>query len=114
MVALTQTINAPYGSGVVVPGTGVLFNNAMVLFEPDRLDYHVYTHWLPIVDRRTWTPQAGPWRWAQRDITYAADACPATLGLLGRAVHLDVSPLLTNEDVEETVEGINKVLSGLL
>ena len=88
--------------------------NAMVLFEPDRLDYHVYTHWLPIVDQRTWTAEGGPWRWARRDITYGPDACPRTLALLGRAVHLDVSPLLTNEDVEETVEGINKVLHGLL
>jgi hypothetical protein len=28
-------------------------------------------------------------------------------------VHLNVSPLLTNEDVEETVEGLNKVLEEL-
>jgi hypothetical protein len=26
-------------------------------------------------------------------------------------VHLNVSPLLTNEDVEETVEGLNRVLN---
>ena len=39
--------------------------------------------------------------------------CPRSLDLLGRAVHLDVSPLLTNEDVEETVDGINKVLNVL-
>jgi gamma-glutamyltranspeptidase/glutathione hydrolase len=34
MVAITQTINGPWGSGVLVPGTGILFNNAMVLFDP--------------------------------------------------------------------------------
>ena len=34
MVALTQTINAVWGSGVTVEGTGVLFNNTMVLFDP--------------------------------------------------------------------------------
>lgn len=34
MVALTQTINAVWGSGVTAPGTGVLFNNTMVLFDP--------------------------------------------------------------------------------
>jgi len=33
------------------------------------------------------------------------------LDLLGRAIHLDVNPLLTNEDVEETVEGLNRVLN---
>jgi hypothetical protein len=36
--------------------------------------------------------------------------CPRSLDLLGRAVHLNVSPLLTNEDVEETIEGLNRVL----
>jgi gamma-glutamyltranspeptidase/glutathione hydrolase len=34
MVAITQTINAVYGSGVVVPSTGILCNNTMVLFDP--------------------------------------------------------------------------------
>jgi dTDP-4-amino-4,6-dideoxygalactose transaminase len=39
--------------------------------------------------------------------------CPRTLDLLSRAVHLDISPLLTNEDVEEMVEGVNRVLEAL-
>ncbi len=34
MVAITQTINLGWGSGVVVPGTGILFNDTMVLFDP--------------------------------------------------------------------------------
>lgn len=33
-VALTQTLNGYYGSGVAVPGTGIVLNNAMVLFDP--------------------------------------------------------------------------------
>jgi dTDP-4-amino-4,6-dideoxygalactose transaminase len=84
-----------------------------ILYHPDRVDYHVYAHWTPILNRRTWTASGGPWRWAQRDIQYSTDLCPRTLDLLGRAVHLDVSPLLTNEDVEETVEGVNRVLDAL-
>jgi hypothetical protein len=39
--------------------------------------------------------------------------CPRTLDLLGRAVQLNVSPLLTNEDIEETLEGVNRVLNAL-
>ena len=35
MVAITQTINQAWGSAVVVPGTGVLFNDTMVLFDPN-------------------------------------------------------------------------------
>ena len=86
---------------------------AGIMYSPDGLDYHVYAHWVPILNRRTWTDAGGPWRWAQREIEYHKDMCPRSLDLLGRAVHLNVSPLLTNEDVEETVEGLNKVLEEL-
>jgi hypothetical protein len=36
--------------------------------------------------------------------------CPRTLELLGRAVHLDVNPLLGMDEIDETVAGLNKVL----
>jgi len=86
---------------------------ASTLYSRDSLDYHVYAHWIPIMEQRTWTADGGPWRWAKRDITYHHDMCPRSLDLLGRAVHLDVSPLLNNEDVEETIEGLNRVLEVL-
>jgi dTDP-4-amino-4,6-dideoxygalactose transaminase len=86
---------------------------AGVLYKPDRRDYHVYAHWSPILEQRPWSAGGDPWRWAQRKIEYHKEMCPRSLELLGRAVHLDVSPLLTNEDVEETVEGLNKVLNAL-
>ena len=84
------------------------------LYRPEGIDYHVYPHWVPIMNRRTWTEAGGPWRWAKREIEYRPDMCPRSLELLGRAVHLNVSPLLTNEDVEETVEGLNRVLEELV
>jgi dTDP-4-amino-4,6-dideoxygalactose transaminase len=83
---------------------------AGTLYDPDDLDYHVYAHWLPIMEQRTWTANGGPWRHARRKIEYHKEMCPRSLDLLGRAVHLNVSPLLTNEDVEETIEGLNRVL----
>jgi dTDP-4-amino-4,6-dideoxygalactose transaminase len=86
---------------------------AGTLYHPDDSDYHVYAHWTPILEQRTWTPDGGPWRHARRPIHYEKEMCPRSLDLLGRAVHLDVSPLLTNEDVEETIEGLNRVLEVL-
>lgn len=86
---------------------------ASTLYSPDSLDYHVYAHWVPIINQRTWTPDGGPWRWAKREIAYHPEMCPGSLDLLGRAVHLNVSPLLSNEDVEETIEGLNRVLTVL-
>ena len=86
---------------------------AGVMYRPDRSDYHIYTHWTPIIEQRTWTPEGNPWRWAHREIKYTKDMCPRTLDLLGRAVHLDVNPLSTNEDIEETIEGMNRVLEAL-
>jgi gamma-glutamyltranspeptidase/glutathione hydrolase len=34
MVAATQTLNNTFGSKVIVPGTGILLNNCMALFDP--------------------------------------------------------------------------------
>ncbi|MBX3012644.1 MAG: DegT/DnrJ/EryC1/StrS family aminotransferase [Caldilineaceae bacterium] len=86
---------------------------ASTLYRPDASDYHVYAHWTPIMEQRTWSPNGGPWRDAQRPIEYTKEMCPRSLDLLGRAVHLNVSPLLTNEEIEETLEGVNRVLNAL-
>ena len=82
---------------------------AGVMYHPDQVDYHIYAHWAPIMGQRTWTPQGGPWRWGA-PVEYRRDMCPRTLNLLSRAVHMDVNPLLSGNDVEETIIGLNKVL----
>jgi dTDP-4-amino-4,6-dideoxygalactose transaminase len=86
---------------------------AGTLYRPDVHDYHIYAHWTPIMEKRTWSPGGGPWRDARRPIEYHQEMCPRTLELLGRAVHLNVNPLLTNEDVEETIEGLSRVIEAL-
>jgi len=87
---------------------------ASVIYRPDVVDYHIYPHWAPIMNQRTWTPRGGPWRWAQRPISYSPDMCPKTLSLLGRAVHLNVNPLFTDEDIGSLIRAINRVLTALL
>ena len=87
--------------------------DAWILYSPEQVDYHVYPHWSPIMHQRTWTPLGGPWRNHPRPVTYTKDMCPRTLGLLSRAVHLDVSPELTSLNLEELADALNKVLEAV-
>lgn len=86
---------------------------AGVMYTPGRSDYHIYPYWSPIMNKRTWTPASGPWRWHDGEVNYSPDMCPRTLELLSRAVHMDVSPDLSNDQVEEVAEALNKVLDAL-
>ena len=85
-----------------------------LLYSPDATDYHVYAHWTPIMQQRTWTPNGGPWRNHPRKIEYTKDMCPRTLGLLGRAVHIDVNPEDSNSQIEEICEALEKVFEAIL
>jgi 8-amino-3,8-dideoxy-alpha-D-manno-octulosonate transaminase len=41
-----------------------------LLYRPNVVDYHIYAHWSPIMNQRTWTDAGGPWRWAGREVKY--------------------------------------------
>lgn len=75
-------------------------------------DYHVYRDWTPILRQRSWAGGA-PWGW-HPPVEYERDMCPRTLDLLQRAVHLDISPDLTGEHIEEMSDGLAKVFDALL
>jgi 8-amino-3,8-dideoxy-alpha-D-manno-octulosonate transaminase len=82
------------------------------LYDPDESDYHIYPHWTPIMEQRTWSAEGGPWRWGA-PVEYSPDMCPRTLDLLRRAVHVNVNPLLELDEIDETVAGFNKVLAAV-
>jgi 8-amino-3,8-dideoxy-alpha-D-manno-octulosonate transaminase len=88
--------------------------DTFVLYRPDEVDYHIYAHWSPILGQRTWSANGGPWRWHEGKVEYTTDMCPRTLDLLGRAVHLDFSPDLSDQNAAEIVEAVNKVLTAAL
>jgi dTDP-4-amino-4,6-dideoxygalactose transaminase len=88
--------------------------NAFVIYQPGRVDYHVYPHWTPVMEKRTWSENGGPWRWHDGDVRYSRDMCPRTLDLLGRAVHLDISPDMSAVNVEELAGAVCKVFNALL
>ncbi len=76
-----------------VPATR-LYNDGELL-PRDYVDLHAYEAWAPLHEKRTWARDGGPWRAHPREIDYPPDACPRTMDLLRRAVHIDVSPELT-------------------
>jgi dTDP-4-amino-4,6-dideoxygalactose transaminase len=87
---------------------------ASLLFARETLDHHVYYFWRPILERRTPTGRPGPWDWLGHDVRYDREMCPRTLELLGRAVHIPVSPQLTGEQVDQIAEGVEKVVTSLV
>lgn len=88
--------------------------DTFVLYRPEEVDYHIFAHWSPILGQRTWSANGGPWRWHEGGVDYSPDMCPRTLDLVGRAVHLDVSPDLSEQNVAEITAAVNKVLSAAL
>ncbi|MEM7539359.1 MAG: DegT/DnrJ/EryC1/StrS family aminotransferase [Chloroflexota bacterium] len=84
-----------------------------LLYHPNRPDYHVYSSWTGVMDKRTWTPNGGPWRWAQRELDYHPEMCPRSLELLGRTLSFNVDLNWTNEDVEDVLEGVTSVIGEL-
>jgi 8-amino-3,8-dideoxy-alpha-D-manno-octulosonate transaminase len=86
---------------------------ARTLYKPDLVDYHVFVHWSPIMNQRAWHPEASPWKHHLRVVEYKAEDCPRSLDLLGRAVHMDVSPDLSSSQIEEILEALHKVFGSL-
>ena len=79
-------------------------------FPHDYVDLHAYESWTPLHEKRTWSPGGGPWSGHPRHIEYRREACPVTMDLLRRAVHVDVSPELRDEQVEQMAAAIGDVV----
>ncbi len=84
------------------------------LYTQDSTDQHVYASWNSVLSKKQWSDHGGPWTWASRDVQYSRDMCPRTLDLLTRAVQIHISPIMSNVEVEENLDGITKVFSELL
>ena len=71
------------------------------IYDPEVVDLHVYPYWRPVLEAIS---RAGG---SQPD-------CPRTLGLLERSIHVDLSPLNDEQDVEEIGLAFEKVAYGVL
>ncbi|MDB5074376.1 MAG: glutamine--scyllo-inositol transaminase [Chloroflexi bacterium] len=110
MIFFTETplLAQRVAQALVAEGVG-----ARVLYVEGQHDWHIYACWRDILAKRTWNAAGYPFSMARRPIEYDANMCPQTLSLLQRAVHLDVSPRLSAQDVEETAGALHKVLTAL-
>jgi 8-amino-3,8-dideoxy-alpha-D-manno-octulosonate transaminase len=77
-------------------------------------DQHVYVNWEFLMEKRD--PWGGNYPWSLRDDSpnYSKDSCPASLGLLSRAVQIHLNHMVTDEDLDDIVTAINKVAAHLL
>jgi hypothetical protein len=75
--------------------------DAMLVYSPDFVDLHIYPYWKPVLDAIARSGNPAP-------------DCPRTLDLVGRAIHIDLSPLCEEQDLEELAHAFTKVATGVL
>jgi dTDP-4-amino-4,6-dideoxygalactose transaminase len=74
---------------------------AMRIYDPSFIDLHVYPYWKPVLDA---IAEAGA----------TQPECPRTLELLERSIHVDLSPLNDEQDLDEIAFAFEKVAAGVL
>jgi 8-amino-3,8-dideoxy-alpha-D-manno-octulosonate transaminase len=74
---------------------------AMRVYDPAVVDLHVYPYWKPVLD-------------AIGDAGRPPPDCRRTLALLERSIHVDLSPLNDEQDLEEIAFAFEKVAHGVL
>ncbi|HEY0416621.1 MAG TPA: DegT/DnrJ/EryC1/StrS family aminotransferase [Gaiellaceae bacterium] len=74
---------------------------AMRVYDPTFPDLHIYPYWAPVLAHL-------------EDAGRPAPDCPRTLDLLERTIHVDLSPLLEEADVDEIALAFEKVARGIL
>jgi 8-amino-3,8-dideoxy-alpha-D-manno-octulosonate transaminase len=95
-----------------VPATRLYHDLAYV--PHDHVDLHACTAWTPILRQRSWSRSGEPWRSHPRRISYSAGDWPATIDFLRRAVHVDISPDLTQRQADQTGAAIVAAAEKLL
>ena len=75
-------------------------------------DWHIFTYWEHILERKHVAPDGLPWSAVPADELprYSKDMCPKTLDLLSRAIMVDIDWHYTSEDCQRIAEGINRAL----
>jgi len=90
-------------------GAGTIHNQGI----PDR---HIYNAWAEVLEYPRDVQKGCPFTCPmyKGKVNYSKDMCPQTLDYLSRTIHINVSPLLTNDDCDAIASGVNKVSAELL
>lgn len=75
---------------------------------PDR---HIYANWDSIINKQGATPLGYPWKDPayKGNVTYSKDMCPKTLDILSRSLRFTINIKMTEQNILEVAEAINKV-----
>jgi dTDP-4-amino-4,6-dideoxygalactose transaminase len=98
LIAFAETTELAREAVAALREEGVL---AMQVYSPEVIDLHVYPYWQPVLDAIATAGGAPP-------------DCPRTLDLVERAVHVDVSPLCDEQDLDEIALAFRKVATQVL
>lgn len=74
---------------------------------PDR---HIFTYWEGIVKRQGATPKNYPWNDPayRGSVDYSVNACPKTLDILSRSLRLSINQAMSEQNMLEIADAINK------
>jgi 8-amino-3,8-dideoxy-alpha-D-manno-octulosonate transaminase len=98
LVAFTKRSELAAAAVEALKAEGVL---AMRLYDPSVIDLHVYPYWKPVLEAIVAAGRPAP-------------DCPRTLELLERSIHVDLSPLNDEQDLDEIAFAFEKVAYGVL
>jgi len=87
------------------------------LYDKQIRDWHVYSNWEHILERKTVTKEGCPFTcpYYKGELPeYSPDMCPRTLDYLTRCVGVRISPTMTEEECTQVAHGINKVAAAYL
>jgi len=79
-------------------------------------DWHVYTYWEHILEKKSVAPDGLPWSAVAEDALpeYSHDMCRRTLDLLWRSILINIDRNYSDDDCRMIAAGINKVMRAYL
>ena len=74
-------------------------------------DLHIYSNWTTILEKSSSTPAGYPWKDPayKGNVEYSTDMCPNSTDILNRTVRMLFNIKMTDENMDEFAEALNKI-----